>query len=92
MAKNKKPATLGSIVQVLFDRVAMAFVSAVTSLVAGALVWLIILRVRGPYGIVPFEPVLWFAGIMACLGFIFAEDLLVKILSTIWDAIYSFKP
>ena len=77
-----KPATL-------LDRLGMAVLSAVIAFLTGLAIWALI--AIGPYGsgfALPFGLVVWFTAVMAGLGFLTAESLLVTIFGKVWFALH----
>jgi uncharacterized RDD family membrane protein YckC len=70
---SERPATL-------LDRFGMALLSGVLAFLSAFAIWTLIAIGRYGSGLVlPFEPVLWFTAVMAVLGFLTAESLLVTI-------------
>lgn len=71
----------------LTDRVALAFLSGLSALAAGGLIWLSISLLSAQLlfdWVPPFSWVLWFAGAMAMVGFLLLENLVVRLAGGIW--------
>jgi len=71
----------------LFDRVAIAFGSAVLAFVTGCLVWLTLAGFNMYASSIAFLPpawLWWFTGIMAVLGFARMENLIAEVLGKAW--------
>lgn len=77
--QRKRPITL-------LDRFAVAFLSGVLAFLSGIAVWALMLIIT--LFALPFELVLWFTVVMAILGFLMAEGLLVTIFGKVWCLIY----
>ena len=70
----------------LFDRFAVALLSGVLALLSGSLLWSVV--AIWSIGLPPFAFVLWFAGVMAGLGFALRENLIVNVLSWLWRLLF----
>jgi hypothetical protein len=75
----------------LFDRIAVAFGAALIALVSGSLLWTIVkLRsCRAGSGdvcsfAVPFDPVFYFVGLAAAVGFFLGPERTASFFSSIW--------
>jgi hypothetical protein len=71
-----------------FDRIAIAFGSAVVAFITGCIVWLTLAglnRFAVPVAVLPSALLWWFTGLMAVLGFFRMENLLAKALARAWD-------
>ena len=83
---SKEPATL-------FDRIAVAFLSGVTALLTGSLIWLIVFYNLHDFvtELKPsFKPVLIFTGIMSAIGFFTLINLMGNIFGKIWHWMHEF--
>lgn len=77
----------------MFDRFAVAFLSAVLAFVSGTVIWGLLagIDLGGAFFTwVPFTWVLWFTLLMATLGFLLLENYLVVIFEKLWRAIGYF--
>jgi hypothetical protein len=70
----------------LHDRFGIAFLSGVLAFLGGIAVWGLMFILT--WFVLPFELVLWFTAVMAVLGFLMAESLLVTIFEKVWRLIY----
>lgn len=73
----------------LFDHLAIAFLNVVVSFPTGILIWFILNGVPATWaGLVPFEFVYWFVGIVVVLGVFFKDAWLASLYGRIWHFIY----
>ena len=78
--RNREAATLT-------DRFALAFLSGLSALLAGSLIWLaasLFFANLTSDGMASFRWVLLFAGVMALIGFALLENVVVRVLSGAW--------
>lgn len=73
----------------LTDRLAVAFLSAVTAFLTGLILWgLILMFTYADDTLVnSFKYILWFTLIMAVSGFLLLENLMLRIFSPLWKLI-----
>lgn len=70
----------------LTDRLAVAFLSAVSALLLGGLVWIAVLLIAPEFAgptVTSFRWVLGFTIVMAVLGFLLLDNLIVHVLATL---------
>ena len=72
-----------------FDYVAIAFLNAVVALLTGILIWLGINGVPFVYaGLLPFQFVYWFVGIVVVIGFFVQDTWFVNLFGRVWNILY----
>lgn len=80
----KKPAVQAA---TFLDRVAIAFLSGFIVLITAVPLWIIFAGLNlsaTPIFIFPLSAIGWFTGLMAVLGFLRAENLLLEIYGRLW--------
>lgn len=73
-----------------FDRIAIAFGSAVVAFLTGCIVWLTFAglnRLAVPVALLPSALLWWFTGLIAVFGFFRMENLMAKALARAWDLV-----
>jgi len=77
----------------LIDRVAVAFLSGLLSLISGIILWFLFVAAigfEGKYIYSSFKLVFWFSGLMAIAGFLMLENFIANLFGHIWHGIYNY--
>ena len=86
MDKNNKSANL-------FDRLAIAFLSAILAFITGIIIWVVVIFLSHgaffDFYSGAFRIVLYFTGLMAVLGFLMMQNILIDLFGVVWK--YVFK-
>ena len=75
----------------MIDRFGMALLYRTVAFVSALVLWALIAIGRWGFGMtLPFAPVWWFTGIMAALGFVSTEGMVLAVFGYVFAAIHAW--